>query len=281
MQNDLSKKESESFEHLRIKQFFLDNIPLNNNIESIDSEKVVGNRIADVCVILSNGKNIAIEIQHSKITSEEIVQRTRDYNAMRYHVLWILDGTTYDRTPTLENGIYVSSVEKCLHEMFSGRVYYVSASKIGIQETVFPLHFTAFQERKVVSQWFEYYRRSKTKNSLIPGIFSSYELITFRHKGFKLARFTDENVKSKCLEEVSRFLKDSPNLLERTKRLGKELSQEERLVFLAIALFSPRYGLHLLYNILKSLKIAKHIKFSFLVTVQKYLLSNLNENINL
>lgn len=279
MDNDLSKKESESFEHLRIKQFLLDNVPLDNEIESIDVEQVVGNRIADIIVKLTNGKKIGIEIQRSKIMSEEIVQRTKDYSSMGYHVLWILDGLKYDRTPTLENGIRVSGVEKLLHEMYEGRVYYASATKTGIQDTIFSQHFTSYQERKMVSPRFAYYRRSKTRKSLIPGTIPSYKLITFRRKGFKLARFTDESMKSKCVEEVSRFLNDSAKLLERANNMGKDLKPEEKLVYLAVALFAPRYGLHLLYNVLKSLKIVKNNNFSFLITVQEYLVSHLNKNI--
>ncbi|MHA1723601.1 MAG: hypothetical protein ACTSXH_02005 [Promethearchaeota archaeon] len=42
------KSESESFEHIRIKKFLLDNIPLDNDIIEIAEEKVFDTRRADL-----------------------------------------------------------------------------------------------------------------------------------------------------------------------------------------------------------------------------------------
>ena len=60
-------KESESFEHLRIKNFFYENIPLDNDIDVIIKEFPIGNRKADLYCELYNGKKIVIEILSTMI----------------------------------------------------------------------------------------------------------------------------------------------------------------------------------------------------------------------
>ena len=94
---------SETIDHLLIKNFLTDNIPLENDVKKIDQEIKIGNRIADIFIELTNVKKIVIEIQHSRISKADLIQRTKEYNEQGLHVLWILDGTgPYDRKPQNE-----------------------------------------------------------------------------------------------------------------------------------------------------------------------------------
>ena len=56
-----NNKHSETIDHLLIKKFFYDNIPLENDINTIEQEIKIGNRIADVYIELKNGKKVAIK----------------------------------------------------------------------------------------------------------------------------------------------------------------------------------------------------------------------------
>lgn len=56
------KNNSESVQHIVIKKFFRENIPLDNEVKEIREEVVIGNWIADVFVEFNNGKKAMIEV---------------------------------------------------------------------------------------------------------------------------------------------------------------------------------------------------------------------------
>ena len=51
-------KYSETIDHLLIKKFFYDNLPVANEIKTIEQEIKIGNRIADVYLELKDGKTV-------------------------------------------------------------------------------------------------------------------------------------------------------------------------------------------------------------------------------
>jgi competence CoiA-like predicted nuclease len=268
----LSDNKSESFEHLRIKRFLLENLPENNDIKEIKEEITLGNRIADVYVRLASGKEVVIEIQHSKIIEEDLIRRTRDYTDMGYHALWLLDGTSHERYPRIDE-VFASKAELFLHRIYKGRVYFLNASKLeGITSSVYPLHYTFLQEvRKARNGGYSYFRRSPTSRSVVPGTVPSLELTVFKNRGFKLARFTDQNVKDQCLMSISNVLKDQDEILEALKEFGKDLPPKEKLLTFLMSEFQPKFGFHLIYNILRQLKAIEKKDFSYLLKVHKHL----------
>lgn len=180
MTEGINDNKAESFEHLRIKKFLSENLTHNNDIREIKEELPLGDRIADIYVKLASGKEIVIEIQHSKILEEDLIQRTKDYTDMGYYTLWLLDRTSHDRYPRIDE-VFASKAELFLHRIYKGRVYFLNAYKLeGITSSVYPLHYTYLQEvRKARNGGYSYFRRSSTSRSVIPGNVPSLEMTFF------------------------------------------------------------------------------------------------------
>lgn len=250
-----NKKYSETIDHLLIKNFFYDNIPMANDITTIEQEKKIENRIADIFIKLNNGKKIVIEIQHSKISKSDLMQRTKEYNQEGIYVLWVLDGNgPYDRKPKTESEMFISISEKELHKMYRGRVYYINAADTGILAPVYALHFPPYFEKKRSSFGYEYYKQSKTKRSGVYYEISSLQLNLFRNKGFKLARFFDKNIKQQCISEVVYFLNAFISFQSKKPIEAKRLCPDGLLLGVVIQKFYLKYGLYLLFDVLRTLK---------------------------
>ncbi len=247
-------KHSETINHLVLKKFFYDNLSVYNEINNIQQEIKIGNRIADIYVELKNGKKIVIEIQHSKISSSEIIQRTKEYNQEGDFVLWVLEGKGFDRKPKNEDWVYTSSAENYLHEIYQGRVYYMNAAKEGLLAPLYALHFTPYFENKISSFGAKYFKKSKNKRSVVYNEVHSLELILFRHKGFKLARFKDKNLKELCTSEVINFINAFNSYQSRNPDELRKLSPNGLTLGILIRKFRENFGLYLLFDVLRSLK---------------------------
>ena len=245
---DSFKNYSESTQHLLIKKFFRDNIPSENDVKDIREEVMVGNRIADVLVELINGNQVAIEIQHSKISEFDIIQRTKDYGKEGCHVLWILNGESHYRYPKMELSVVELKAEKYLQRMYKGRVYYANASELGMKSGVYPIHFCRVQEKVYGYYGMTYFRQSKSKRSVIPGVIPSLKLVLYRHMGFKLGKFTDKNVRRECIELLKKFLTPFEDFTD-------------EVLYDILSTYKDRFGLFLLYECLKYLKVMDKKQF--------------------
>ena len=141
---------AESYSHRAIKLFLYKYIYENDNsVVKRSLEKYIGNRFADVYLQLKTGQEIAIEVQNSKISSKEILERTKDYNKQGVYVLWILYGegkcVASPKHPIDVKCVKISLAENTLHRIYGGRVYYVNLdirnNKAALQ-TPFALHFS-------------------------------------------------------------------------------------------------------------------------------------------
>ena len=250
-------KYSETIDHLLIKKFFYDNIPLMNEVKLIDQEIKVGNRVADVYIELKNGKKVVIEIQHSKISKISLIQRTREYNMEGFHVLWVLDGEgPYDRTAKNRDMVFISLSEIELQSLYKGRVYYINASEDGIKVPVYALHFSPYFQKKISTNGIIYYKKSKNKISTVLGNITSLKLTLYRYKGFKLARFLDENLKTKCKTEVLQFL-DTVIAYRISKPIKAKKIFRNGLLLGTLIIKFVNYGLYLLFDVLRQLKILR------------------------
>ncbi len=63
-------------------------------------------RVADVALVYENGNLLIAECQLSRITPDELEQRTRDYHSIGADVLWFLGGNA----DTTENGAWLRAV---------------------------------------------------------------------------------------------------------------------------------------------------------------------------
>lgn len=253
-----NNKYLETINHLLIKKYFYDNIPLENDLSSIELEVKIGNRIADVYIELKNGKKVIIEIQHSKISKSELIQRTKEYNKYGIHVLWILDGDgPYNRKPINEDGLIITVAEKILHLMYSNRVYYTNASSAGIITPVYALHFAPYIEKKKSRYGIIYYKQVKNKRSVVCGEIPSFRLTLLRNKGFKLARFLDQNLKNLCITEVVQFLKGYIAYRDKKIEEANKIFPDGLPLGVLIKKFQAKYGLYLLFDTLRYLKFLK------------------------
>ena len=261
---------SESFEHLRIKEYLYENIPLDNEIDIIIKEHPIGNRIADIYCKLVNGKEIVVEIQHSVILAKDLLQRTKEYNEHNCFVLWVFNGSSFERLPKIEDNISFLSFEKCSHMLYRGRVYYINMTKYGIYSPVYPLHFANFYEKKISKYGFRYYRKSSNKKSVIPSIIPTLNFKMFKNKGYKLAGFYDENIRKKCIEEIKQFLIEYANIDEEIKYI-KKINPHQKKLFIIVAIYGQQYGLHLIYNVLSYLKVVSKEDFRYMSITNQYL----------
>jgi competence CoiA-like predicted nuclease len=251
IQNHLSnEKRGESFQHVKIKRYLMKNIPQDNNIKIIREEVAIGNRIADIFCQLANDKKVVIEVQHSMISVKSIIQRTRDYNDSDCHVLWVFNASSFDRYPKNEASARVLNFEKTCQKLFHGRVYYINAFETGNHTPLYPLYFNCFYEQKFLPVGFNYYRKSRSLKSIVLGELESLELKLFKNLNLKLARFNDENVRDQCLKEIKLFLANQPLLTKIVSSL-KELSDKDKLLCAITAKFGRKYGVDLIYDILK------------------------------
>ncbi|MHA1460295.1 MAG: competence protein CoiA family protein [Promethearchaeota archaeon] len=265
-----SKKESESFEHIKIKDFFFINLPLDNDVKTIKLEHSIGNRIADVYCKLENGKEIVIEIQHSMILSKDLLQRTKEYNEHNCYVLWVFNGSSFERLPKIEDKIRILSFERSSHLLYRGRVYYINMTKSGVHSPVYPLHFANYYEQKISDYGFRYYKKSKTKKSVVSKEIPSLKLKLFKNKGYKLAGFHDNNIRKTCTETLSQFLIDYENVEEKVQNIKKVKPYQKKL-FIIIAMFGQEFGLYLLFDVLRRLKVVSKEDFHYMKVSYQYL----------
>jgi len=265
----------ESIEHIRIKEFLYENIPLANRIKFIKQEYRLGDQIADVFIELVKGSKIVVEIQHTKILRKDLIERTKGYNKKDCHVLWILNGAgSYNKNPRIESGVPITKSEKELHSMFRGRAYYINMGKNGIEASIYALHFAPYFEK--IRRYEKYsYKKSLIKRCIVWKDVESLELSVFKHKGFKLAGFLDPNLKHQCINDVVKFV-DSFVTYQNKKRGMKEIKELKGLPLnLLIYKFYHKYGLYLLLDVLLYLKFITHQEIKYVLEKELWSQKNL------
>lgn len=250
---------SESFHHKAIKRLFFKYI-CNKNNEIIEKslEKYIGNRRADVYFKLKTGKEIVIEVQSSKITIKEIIERTEQYNSAGIYVLWILhgDGACVASTKYTENrkDAKISIVESYLHRMYGGRVYYVNLKFSKDKVTIslpFALHFSLSSNKKNHKMFRKKYEHYYIKNANVAKI-PSWNLLCVDYNGFKLARFYDKNVKRVLKDKIIKFYQEKL----------KSIKSEKKLLKVILNHFKTKYGIYLIMDATFASIQDKEIKFS-------------------
>ncbi|MGO9265463.1 MAG: competence protein CoiA [Candidatus Binataceae bacterium] len=78
----------ETEEHHRAKLAIYDALRVNTLVSDVELEKDLGGSVADVYARIS-GVRVAVEIQRSSLTVNEIVARTQNYHRLQIAVLWI------------------------------------------------------------------------------------------------------------------------------------------------------------------------------------------------
>ena len=279
-----SSSHSESFYHKSIKQLvFKVIVEKDRRIIESSLEKCFNNRRADVYFKFKDGKQVVVEVQHSKISVKEVIERTREYNRLNIHVLWILHGNgACVASPKLSRDmreLKISPVENFLHEMYGGRVYYVIVKEKNEKLSITPpfaLHFSLPSKKKKQGPFKEKYWIYYIRNAHYTKI-PNWNLSSIKYRGFKIARFYDKNVKIKLQGEIFEYIKDiTRKECRNCKILFKKLRRcvldqncsfmpymsKKRTVKRVLRRFKSKYGEDLVLKALKGLIEQKRLFFN-------------------
>lgn len=262
---------SHESDYHRKTKYLLSNILLSqygHNISKIITEEEIGDRRADIFIQLHNKKKIAIEIQNSIMSVKEVKQRTEDYNKRGIYVLWILNGKgivcAEGKVPIRREVVKLSTLERYLHYLYGGRVYYLNLQENKNQVSLFGLHYTCSLKRKYRN------KRFRTKFSYYyimdqdPIQLGSYNLLCTKFNNALLARFYDKNLVTKVMNQIQAFVSQYPTYN------NKKLLRKIRSHF-------SMYNTSLLYHAILKLIMyneidikKRHIKRSFRKYYSKY-----------
>ncbi|MFX0059945.1 MAG: competence protein CoiA family protein [Candidatus Hodarchaeota archaeon] len=216
----------------------------NNAIIERSLEKHYGNRIADIYFKCENGQEIVVEIQNSKISASEIIQRSKDYNKKGIYVLWILYGegncVGARKYPKDSKEIKISLAESFLHKMYGGRVYYVNLEinndKASLSN-LFALHFSKPLNKKKRYLFRTRYNSYLFRDSNYTDI-HNWNIFCNEFSGFKIARFYDKNIKSVLKKRIVSYYVLKKDKFHKEKKLYKAILKH----------FKKKYGLYLILN---------------------------------
>ena len=238
---------AESYYHKAIKLFLCKYIYENDkSIVTRSLEKFLGNRFADVYLQLKTGQEIAIEVQNSKISPKDILDRTKDYNKQGVYVLWILYGegkcVASPKHPIDVKRVKISLPENTLHRIYGGRVYYVNLdirnNKAALQ-IPFALHFSKPIKKKLRGIFKTRYDSYFFRDSIFTQI-PSWNLLCTEFSGYKIARFYDKNLKTILKKKIV-------NIYYREK---KAKSKEKQIIRAMFEAFEKKYGQFMIYYVI-------------------------------
>ncbi len=162
--------------------------------------------------------------------------------------MWILDshGSAIGSTrhaKTIKN-VKVSPIEKFLHRMYGGRVYYINKVKSRISIPldaldIFALNFSPATKKRY-RNWrfqdgFTHYDIMNQNTTEIP----SFDLLCSEFNGVKIARFYDKNFNNLVKQEILEFSKNLPYCIT-----------EKLLIKRIIRQFKKRYDELVIYRAL-------------------------------
>ena len=249
---------SESYSHKAIKLFLYKYFYENDRkIEKRSLEKYLGNRFADVYFKLRTGQEIAVEVQNSKISSKEIIERIKDYNKQGIYVMWILYGegkcVASPKYPKDSKLVKISLAENTLHRIYGGRVYYVNLNirndKDSLQ-TPFALHFSKPIKKKLRGIFKKRYDSYFIRDSVFIKI-PSWNLLCTEFSGYKITRFYDKNLKNILKEKVA-------NIYSKEKEAG---NKDKRIFKAIIDDLEDKYGRYMIFSTILELIDKKKIDF--------------------
>ena len=139
-----SRGKGESEQHLQVKLSIFDALSREGNVTELEVERDFGISVADVFACIS-GTPVAIEIQRSTLSANEINARTRNYHRLGIAVLWIALPS-----PDLATSKYSPSAwEKWCHATYFGRVYYWEQGQV-----LRVIHFDPYVIEVPHSSWY-------------------------------------------------------------------------------------------------------------------------------
>lgn len=136
----------ESEQHLRAKMEIFDSLRHEPNVTDLELEKDFGVSVADVYALIS-GTRVAVEVQRSSLSVNDIIARTQNYHRLGIAVLWLglpcSDLTTEKYAP--------AAWERWCHAAYFGRVYYWDGG-----QTLQAVHFNPYSIHVESRSWHDW-----------------------------------------------------------------------------------------------------------------------------
>ena len=159
--------------------------------------------------------------------------------------MWILHGkgncVASTKNPEHQKDVKISPVEKFLHKIYGGRVYYVNVNTYFHETTItfpFALHYSLSDKkskRKVYRKNFEYFYYRNSNFSMI----YNWKLLCVDYNGFKITRFYDKNIKLLLKNQIYNFIRF---FIKRYPQNYDKKSKTKKLIKNIIKEFSYHYG---------------------------------------
>jgi len=269
---------AESFSHKATKQLIVKYVAkYDPNIIESSLEKYFQNRRADVYFKFRDGKEIVVEIQNSRISVKEIIDRTLDYNKKGMYVLWLLNGkgriVSAPKMPQHMKDMKISPAEHFLHKIYGGRVYYVTLNRHINKITITPpfaLHFSPSKKKstEIFKSKFDYYYIRNVNFVKIP----NWKLLCVDYK-FKIARFYDKHalkiLEFKILNFLREILKRNCKNCQKRFKLFRRCTLQsncdfqpytgKKLVKVILSHFRNEYGTPIILKALRQLSLERKI----------------------
>jgi len=255
--------EPETIEHKTMKGYWYLMFPKFNQVSSKKLEYKIGDQIADVYFELHNGKKVVIECQNSQISKRKLIERTKNYTHKDIYVLWIFNGhgtcVSDRKNPLNKDEVGVLGMERRVHSLYGGRIYYMNVSGRKIIDSPYALHFSPFFRHKNSKfNYLGYDKYYKDKRSTTLGRIPNYKILCIGAKGYKLARFTDRHVSTLCTEHIISCIKET---CQKSLLKGRNIHDTVDIpLTVIISKVKDRYGFHLPRLLLKKSNKIKRIK---------------------
>lgn len=164
-----NRGQGETEKHRECKEAIYKKLLMMPNVNNVDVEHDLGSSVADIYAVINNVP-VAIEVQRSILSVNEIIRRTKEYERLGIHVLWV--SLFSDRL--LEDRFSPTAWEKWCHAVYYGRVYYWKSDL-----DLVPYHFDEYKLYVEESTWYEsggnerssggYYRTSRRYKTPVAG----------------------------------------------------------------------------------------------------------------
>jgi competence protein CoiA len=188
----------ESEAHRRCKVAIYDELRASDLASACELEKDFGPVVADVYAVISRTP-VAIEVQISALTLEEIITRTRAYEHLGISLLWLPQHSEAIATSRYAPRVW----ERWLHAAYFGRVYYWLEGL-----TILPVHFSHHYLDVEYREWYSEFGELQTA-----GGFSRLSRRWCRpHPGRRLRLTEDFERKESSSTKVGRFPLPARNL---------------------------------------------------------------------
>ena len=262
--------EPETVEHKTMKDYWYHIFPLFNSIKKRKLEYWLGDQIADVYFELrENGEKVAIECQNSPISSKKIMERTAKYTAKGIYVLWVFNASgsvvSEQKAPHNSEKVRVLKEETRVHNLYSGRIYYMNVVGEEVIHPPYAIHFSPyFEYRGLEGNIFgreKYYRGLK---NAVYGNIPTYKIICSDYSKYKLARFMDKNMSILCIDHLNACIREFCVVKIRNRELN--INSDIKIpVDLVIDQVKEEFGYYLPYLLLKRSKKIKKVRFERLL----------------